>query len=194
MTLHVPLAVPVNTRNPFGKDNPALNLRGSLSTDSHGPRYAYFGWASHVSFVKGYPHQGTDYPAPIGTDVYALAHSQVKAHAWDDARGRYILTWFRTKGAAGTKGGQIVVCEQHLSAFVKGSADVGDIVEAGQHIAESGASGAKVIGAHCHVEVRFTTSPTADWHYWQAWRAVNLLRILPGGDLATNPYFIPATP
>lgn len=184
MALHVPLTVAPNAANPFGKES-ALNLNGTKFSDARGALYTYFGTAPHAGYVGGHPHQGTDYSAPVGTPVYAIAPSYVLGRFGSPtfARGYYILTRYHTKA-----GGWVVVCEQHLSSFV---AAAGTTVAAGALVGRVGTSG-QVTGPHCHVEIRFTTLGTAAWTTWQTWRAVNPLRIMPGGDLAANSAFIPA--
>lgn len=181
MTLHPPLATPPNAANPFGA-NSAANLVGTLHSDAHGPEWAYFGSTPRPGYVLGRPHQGTDYAAPLGTPVLAMAHSTVVGNLWQAARGYYVLTHWLTQA-----GGQAILCEQHLSHFV---APVGSVVQAGATTGRVGESG-QATGPHCHAELRFTTVAAADWHLWQTWRAVSIPRVLPGGDLASSPLYLP---
>lgn len=90
---------------------------------------------------------GTDYPAPVGTNVVAVAS------------GRVVMVKPNTSGAAG----RVAMVDHghgwfseylHLSRVL---VRPGDRVKQGQHIAESGASGfgrENFYGAHLHLTVR----------------------------------------
>lgn len=183
MSLYLPSRYALNTRNPFGAQS-TYNLRGELYSLGGRPLYAYFGTYPRSGYVIGRPHQGTDYLSPLGGDVFSIAPGVIMGWLYDSARGYHILQWYRTKS-----GGQMVVCYQHLQN-VKLEV-VGSTVPANHHIGESGASGVGT-GPHLHVETRFTSSATASRWNWQAWPAVSLVRILPGGDQAANAAFLPA--
>lgn len=183
MALVLPSQYPWNSKNPFGAQS-SLNLVGTLRSDALGPLYSYFGSYVRPGYVLGHPHQGTDYLSPLGGDVFSIAPGQVMGWLYDSARGYHLLEWYKAQN-----NGQVVVCYQHLQNIKLEV--VGSTVPAGHHIAESGASGIGT-GPHLHVEVRFISQPAASRWNWQGWPAVSLRRILPGGDLASNPAFLPA--
>lgn len=182
MTLHLPSASPPNGANPFGLSS-SYNLVGELESDAKGPLFTYFGTTPRPGFVVGRPHQGEDWLSPLGGPVLAIAPGLIWAEVYDIARGYHILEWYPTKA-----GGQLVACYQHLERYL---AHNGQAIVAGQEIALSGASG-QATGPHLHVETRWWNNRTGSRWYWQTWPAVSPLRILPGGDLAADPRFLPA--
>lgn len=92
--------------------------------------------------VYGYvmPHTGTDYRAPTGTPILAVADGVVVRSTWDDRAGNYVRV---------DHGGAIWTGYSHLS---RRDVAVGQRVSLGQRLGLSGATGAAE-GAHLHFEV-----------------------------------------
>jgi len=88
---------------------------------------------------KGY-HTGVDFAVPQGTDVVAVADGKIENANWGKAYGTQLVQK--------VEGGWVIYA--HLS---KALAKPGDVVKAGQHIAESGNTG-NSSGAHLHFEYR----------------------------------------
>ena len=178
--LVLPSHYPLNRNNLFGSQG-SFNIPGELYSDAKGPYWTYFGTTPRSGFVVGRPHQGSDFLSPLGGDVFSVAPGLIMGWLYDSARGYHILQWFRTKS-----GGQMVVCYQHLQNIRLEV--VGTTVPANHHIGESGASGVGT-GPHLHVEPRVASTAGPNRWNWQAWPAINLMRIVPGGDLAADPRF-----
>ena len=177
-----------NAANPFG--HLGEKLAGTLVRDAGAPLYARFGehpaWGTAYPAGKG-PHQGTDYPAPKGTTVVASFGGKIVAQVPSSAtggRGRVSLVLARTAF------GQIIVCDQHLSAWI---GRVGATVKQGDPVGKVGNSGDSQ-GDHDHQEPRVTNDPNADWHGWQGWTAISTERFLAGGDHAADPRVSPYVP
>ncbi|WP_308468460.1 M23 family metallopeptidase [Rathayibacter soli] len=108
-----------------------------VKTDGFGPR---------VDPITGQPsfHTGTDYGAPAGTPILAIAAGRVTAAGPAAGYGNLIVIEHNV-------GGQVVASayghEEHI--YVQ----VGDLVTAGQHIADVGSEGHST-GPHLHFEIR----------------------------------------
>lgn len=108
-----------------------------VKTDGFGPR---------VDPITGQPsfHTGTDYGAPAGTPILAIAAGRVTVAGPASGYGNLIVIEHNI-------GGKVVASayghEEHI--YVK----VGDLVTAGQHIADVGSEGHST-GPHLHFEIR----------------------------------------
>lgn len=108
-----------------------------VKTDGFGPR------VDPITGVPGF-HDGTDYGAPLGTPILAIAAGRVTVAGPASGYGNLIVIEHNI-------GGQVVASayghEERL--YVK----VGDLVTAGQHIADVGTEGHST-GPHLHFEIR----------------------------------------
>jgi len=108
-----------------------------VKTSPFGPR------VDPITGVQGF-HTGTDYGAPLGTPILAIAAGRVTVAGPASGYGNLIVIEHNI-------GGQIVASayghEERL--YVK----VGDLVTAGQHIADVGTEGHST-GPHLHFEIR----------------------------------------
>ncbi len=108
-----------------------------VKTDGFGPR---------VDPITGQPsfHTGTDYGAPLGTPILAIAAGRVTVAGPASGYGNLIVIEHNI-------GGQLVASayghEEHI--YVQ----VGNLVTAGQHIADVGSEGHST-GPHLHFEIR----------------------------------------
>jgi Membrane proteins related to metalloendopeptidases len=108
-----------------------------VKTDGFGPR---------TDPITGQPsfHTGTDYGAPLGTPILAIAAGRVTVAGPASGYGNLIVIEHNI-------GGQVVASayghEEHI--YVK----VGDLVTAGQHIADVDTEGHST-GPHLHFEIR----------------------------------------
>lgn len=120
------------------------------------------GWRTDPMTGSRAFHAGTDYAAPEGTPILAVADGVV---SWAGPYGGY---------------GQLIVIEHRIDGARVASAyghmwptgiyvTVGERVSAGQHIADVGSSG-KSTGAHLHFEIRPGGSfePSVDAEQWLA--------------------------
>ncbi|MBN9155695.1 MAG: M23 family metallopeptidase [Microbacterium sp.] len=108
-----------------------------VKTSPFGPR------VDPITGAQGF-HTGTDYAAPLGTPILAIAAGQVTVAGPAAGYGNLIVIEHNI-------GGQVVASayghEERL--YVK----VGDLVTAGQHIADVGTEGHST-GPHLHFEIR----------------------------------------
>jgi len=108
-----------------------------VKTSPFGPR------VDPITGVQGF-HTGTDYAAPLGTPILAIAAGRVTVAGPAPSYGNLIVIEHSV-------GGQVVASayghEERL--YVK----VGDLVTAGQHIADVGTEGHST-GPHLHFEIR----------------------------------------
>jgi len=108
-----------------------------VKTDEFGPRI------DPITGVQGF-HSGTDYGAPLGTPILAIAAGRVTVAGPASGYGNLMVIEHNI-------GGQVVASayghEERL--YVK----VGDLVTAGQHIADVGTEG-RSTGPHLHFEIR----------------------------------------
>ncbi|MDY7577487.1 M23 family metallopeptidase [Herbaspirillum sp. RTI4] len=100
-----------------------------------------FGWRLDPFTGGNAFHEGLDFPASVGTPIYAAAAGVVMASEYHPQFGNMVEI---------DHGNDIMTRYAHASAlFVK----VGDIVSRGQHIADIGTTG-RSTGPHLHFEVR----------------------------------------
>lgn len=103
-------------------------------------------------------HTGTDYAAPLGTDVIAVADARVLWADWaynlPGGKYDYHLRWMYDKDFPG-----ILVVMEHDDVLtspahlIRTDLNVGDTVRAGQIVAQSGDTGSASTGPHTHFEV-----------------------------------------
>jgi murein DD-endopeptidase MepM/ murein hydrolase activator NlpD len=100
-----------------------------------------FGW--RIDPFTGFNafHEGLDFPAPIGTPIFAAAAGVVVAAEFHPDYGNMLDI---------DHGNDIMTRYAHASVLY---AKVGDIVKRGQHIADIGTTG-RSTGPHLHFEVR----------------------------------------
>jgi murein DD-endopeptidase MepM/ murein hydrolase activator NlpD len=100
-----------------------------------------FGWRIDPFTGSNAFHEGLDFPAPVGTPIYAAAAGVVVAAEFHYQYGNMLDI---------DHGNDIMTRYAHASQlYVK----VGDIVKRGQHIADIGTTG-RSTGPHLHFEVR----------------------------------------
>ena len=109
-------------------------------------------------YSNGMPHNGIDYPAPIGTKVVAAQSGIVlTVKRLDYSYGHYVMIYHGTD----SKGRSIVTLYGHNSAIL---VKPGDLVSKGQQIAKSGSTGNST-GPHCHFEIRTDNNPINPKNY-----------------------------
>jgi murein DD-endopeptidase MepM/ murein hydrolase activator NlpD len=133
-----------------------------------------YGYRVHPVFGTRLPHAGTDYAAPAGTPVLALADGVV-ADVTHDSRGGNLVVLDHV-----IDGEPVATAYAHL---LDGSTTVdgGEPVTAGQQIAAVGSTGAAT-GPHLHLEVHpgTFTDPAVDFERWsRAHRLDNLTDAAP---------------
>ncbi|MBE1878983.1 M23 family metallopeptidase [Myceligenerans pegani] len=108
-------------------------------------RTSGFGHRYHPKYHTWLLHAGTDYAAPAGTPVLALADGVVTDKSWNDRSGNLLVLDHQIDGQ------QVSTAYAHL---LDGSLTVaeGDRVATGQQIAAVGTTGAST-GPHLHFEV-----------------------------------------
>jgi hypothetical protein len=105
-----------------------------------------YGWRTHPITGEYKLHTGTDFAAPAGSPVMAIADGRVVNTSWNVAYGNQIIV-------VHTIDGQTVASQYaHLQ---DGGTHVraGDTVTAGQHIGDIGSTGYST-GPHLHLEIR----------------------------------------
>ena len=127
---------PRPTRPDQGRDQSPMP--GVKSGSGFGPRNAP---TSDGRIVGSTDHQGVDFPAPIGTSVYAPNKAKVISVDRTPLGGLTIVL--------GNAKGEIIHKFLHLD---KSLVKQDEIVEKGQEIAKSGQSGAWTTGPHLHWE------------------------------------------
>lgn len=105
-----------------------------------------FGYRTHPITGQRTLHEGTDYAAPDGTPIYAVADGIVSVAEYSEAWGGHIVIDHTVDGQA-VSTGYIHMWETGIHVTV------GERVTAGQHIADVGSSG-RSTGPHLHFEVR----------------------------------------
>lgn len=105
-----------------------------------------YGWRIHpITGIRSL-HTGTDFAAPAGTPVMAIAAGKVVATGWNDAYGNQIIVLHNIDGQiVASQYGHLLDGGTHVS--------VGDLVVAGQHIGDMGSTGNST-GPHLHLEIR----------------------------------------
>lgn len=103
-------------------------------------------------------HTGTDYAAPLGTDVIAVADARVLWADWayklPGGKYDYHLRWMYDKDFPG-----ILVVMEHDDVLtspahlIRTDLNPGDMVRGGQVVAQSGNTGSASTGPHTHFEV-----------------------------------------
>lgn len=103
-------------------------------------------------------HTGTDYAAPLGTDVIAVADARILWADWaynmPGGKYDYHLRWMYDKDFPG-----ILVVMEHDDVLtspahlLRTDLNAGDTVTAGQIVAQSGNTGSASTGPHTHFEV-----------------------------------------
>ncbi|MCI1978270.1 MAG: M23 family metallopeptidase [Bifidobacteriaceae bacterium] len=105
-------------------------------------------------------HEGTDYAAPDGTPIYAVADGIVTVAEYTDTWGGHIVIDHTIGGQAISTG--------YIHMWASGiHVTVGERVTAGQHIADVGSSG-RSTGPHLHLEVRPGGGEAIDADTWLA--------------------------
>lgn len=107
-------------------------------------------------------HQGTDIPAPTGTEIAALGGGVIKEMVNNSSRGLYV----RIDHENGLE-----TVYQHCSAFASGL-NVGDRVSQGQIIAYVGSTGDST-GAHLHLEILVPRGSGEHSSYFSGYDVVN---------------------
>ena len=105
-----------------------------------------YGWRRHPITGRHTLHEGTDFSAPVGTPIVAVAGGIV-------TEARYRSGYGKTVEIA--HGDGLITRYAHASSILVG---LGDVVEKGQLIARVGATG-RTTGAHLHFEVRLEDQP-----------------------------------
>ncbi|MBN8883026.1 MAG: M23 family metallopeptidase [Salana multivorans] len=124
-----------------------------VMTSPVGPRIHPITGASTV-------HSGTDYAAPDGTPIYAVADGIVATSEYTDSGGGHVVIDHTVGGQASST--------DYRHMWQSGiHVTVGDRVTAGQHIGDVGNSGQST-GAHLHIEVRPTGGDSIDADAWLA--------------------------
>lgn len=148
-----------------------------------GGQYGRRAWASGWT---AYPHVhlAQDVGMAIGTDLLAPCRSRLVVAGTYTSTGEHFAMLLIHRDATY----QTLVFVTHLKA---GGilVPVGTHLAAGQHYAESGASG-MVTGPHLHWEVRRGPA-TADPHYSGSWLKVDPAACLVGGALAGASWLVP---
>ena len=105
-------------------------------------------------------HEGTDYAAPDGSPIYAVADGIVTVAEYTDTWGGHIVIDHTIGGQAVSTG--------YIHMWASGiHVTVGERVTAGQHIADVGSSG-RSTGPHLHLEVRPGGGEPIDADTWLA--------------------------
>ena len=105
-----------------------------------------YGWRTDPFTGERTFHAGTDWAAPDGTALFALADGRVLSASYNDARGGVIVLEH-------TVGGQTVT-SSYVHMWETGiHVAEGGTVRAGQHIGDVGSSG-RSTGPHLHLEIR----------------------------------------
>lgn len=99
-----------------------------------------FGWRYDPFSGRRSMHEGIDFVAPVGTDIKAAAGGMVAASEWHHQYGNMVDV---------DHGNGLKTRYAHASKVL---VKVGDLVKAGQKIAEVGSTG-RSTGAHLHFEV-----------------------------------------
>lgn len=121
-------------------------------------------------------HSGIDYPAPLGTPVYATEDGLVTWVGFgedlpgDDSHAGYVSRYYLQKWASGhtvaiehaARGGYVTLT-YHLQGYAPGL-KAGDRVKRGQLIGYCGTTG-RSTGPHAHLDVIPTTYPWTNGHY-----------------------------
>ncbi len=102
---------------------------------------SYAGWRIHPVYGGWRYHNGTDIPAPTGTNVYASNEGLVIYAGWDNSYGYYVKI---------DHGNGVVTLYAHNSQLC---VSTGQWVAKGTIIAKAGSTGDST-GAHCHFELR----------------------------------------
>ena len=119
-----------------------------------------FGYRIHPITGARTLHEGTDYAAPDGTPIYAVADGIVTIAEYSDTWGGHIVIDHTVDGQAVSTG--------YIHMWKTGiHVTVGERVTAGQHIADVGSSG-RSTGPHLHLEVRPGGGEPIDADTWLA--------------------------
>ena len=120
-----------------------------------------FGWRNGP-FNGNEFHQGTDIPAPRGTEIAAVGGGVVKEMTFNSARGYYIRI---------DHGNNLETVYQHCSGFAAGLS-VGSSVSQGQIIAYVGSTGDST-GNHLHFEILVPRGTGEHTSYFPGYDVVN---------------------
>jgi murein DD-endopeptidase MepM/ murein hydrolase activator NlpD len=112
----------------------------------NGPITSGYGYRTHPIFRSRRMHTGVDIGAPYGTTIKAAGDGKVVSCGWFGGYGNCVII-DHGKGRSTLYG--------HCSRLC---CSAGDIVKAGQKIAEVGSTGNST-GNHCHFEVRINGDP-----------------------------------
>lgn len=121
-----------------------------------------FGWRIHPIYGDSRFHQGTDIPAPTGTEIAALGGGIIKEMTYASGRGNYV----RIDHQNGLE-----TVYQHCSGFASGLS-VGSTVSQGQIIAYVGSTGDST-GAHLHLEILVPAGQGEHSSYFSGYDVVN---------------------
>src|SRR5690606_8486345 len=105
-----------------------------------------FGWRRHPVSGRHLMHEGMDFPAPVGTPIYAASGGIVTVARSRSGYGRMVEI---------SHGNGLITRYAHASKL---KVKEGDLVEKGQLIALVGSSG-RSTGPHLHFEVRMAGHP-----------------------------------
>lgn len=121
-----------------------------------------FGWRTHPIYGDRRFHQGTDIPAPTGTEIAALGGGIIKEMQWAEGRGYYV----RIDHQNGLE-----TVYQHCSGFAPGLS-AGSKVAQGQIIAYVGSTGWST-GPHLHLEILVPAGQGEHSSYFSGFDVVN---------------------
>lgn len=137
-----------------------------------------WGWRSDPFTGERSFHAGTDWAAPDGTALFALADGRVVSASYTEARGGVIVLEHTVAGQ--------VVTSTYVHMWETGiHVTDGQTVRAGQHIGDVGSSG-RSTGPHLHLEIRpgGQDAETVDAEQWLLDQDAEGIT---GGDQTTPP-------
>ena len=111
-----------------------------------------YGYRMHPILNVEQFHNGVDFAAPSGTDIYAAYNGNVVAAAYSDTMGNYVMI---------DHGDSLYTIYMHASALYVSK---GDVVTKGEVIAAVGTTG-RSTGNHLHFGVRKNGAYVSPWSY-----------------------------
>ena len=130
-----------------------------------------FGYRRDPFTRRGAMHRGLDFKGPVGSAIYSAAKGRVTFVGRKAGYGKVVEV---------SHGNGVMTRYAHLSGFV---AQVGDQVEAGDHIAKLGNTG-RSTGPHLHFEVRINNRAVNPRTFLE--RAPDVLKEARGTDAANR--------
>lgn len=111
-----------------------------------------YGWRIHPTLNVKKFHNGVDFAAPKGTDIYAAYDGVVVAAAYSSTMGNYVMI---------NHGGGLYTIYMHASKL---NVSKDEVVVRGEKIAEVGTTG-RSTGNHLHFTVRKDGEYVSPWNY-----------------------------